>query len=549
MKTPRILALACCLALAAQAATPSIPHLRRQGAATQLIVDEQPFLFRGGEVGNSAGEPDFLRQHWPKFRTLGLNGLVVPVYWNVIEPEEGNFDFATLDRLVADARQNDMRLVLLWFGSWKNSMSCYAPAWVKRDGKRFPRSQDSAGRGLEILSPFSTENRDTDARSFAMLMRHVRAIDGEKQTVVMVQVENEIGMIPEARDHSPEAEAQFAAAVPGGLMDYLVKNAETLAPELRAAWLAAGARRAGTWSEVFGPGVATDEIFTAWHFARYVEAVTKAGKAEYPLPMYVNAALIRPGHLPGQYPSGGPLPHLFDVWRAGAPAIDFFAPDIYFQNYSEWARRYTRGGNPLFLPETLRSSDAAAHALYSFAGLDAMGFCPFGIESISEPADRQLAESFDLVKQLSPLIAQHQGLGTMVGILPEGPEQRQPQQIWLGGYVIHVAFERGLGPSLADGALNSPGAANARVLPSGGLIIATGPDEFLLAGTGITATFALRNRASLQAGLESVEEGRFVDGKWTHLRWLDGDETNQGRHVRIPPGQFGIQRVKLYRYD
>ena len=187
MTIVRIVALACCLAAAAHAATPSIPHLRRQGAATQLIVDGQPLLFRGGEVGNSAGEPDFLRPFWPKFKALGLNGLVVPVYWNLIEPEEGKFDFATLDRLVADARENDARLVLLWFGSWKNSMSCYAPAWVKSDSKRFPRSQDSAGRGLEILSPFHAENRDADARSFAMLLRHVREIDAARPTVVMVR--------------------------------------------------------------------------------------------------------------------------------------------------------------------------------------------------------------------------------------------------------------------------------------------------------------------------------------------------------------------------
>ena len=337
--------------------------------------------------------------------------------------------------------------------------------------------------------------------------------------------------------------------MPDDLINYLVKNADTLAPELRPAWLKAGAKRAGTWSEVFGPSVATDEIFMAWYFARYVEGVAAAGKKEYPLPMYVNAALIRPGHLPGQYPSAGPLPHLFDLWRAGAPAIDFFSPDIYFQNYSEWARRYTRNGNPVFVPEALRNSDASVYALYSFGALDALGFCPFGIESIQEPAARQLTESFDLVGQLAPLIIQHQGQGTMAGILPEGPEQRQPQQIWLGGYVIHVSFERGFGPSLADGAVNSAAAANAPTLPSGGLVIATAPDEFLFAGTGITATFAQRAGAHRQVGLESVEEGRFVNGKWTHGRWLNGDETNQGRHVRIPPGQFGIQRVKLYRYD
>lgn len=195
----------------------------------------------------------------------------------------------------------------------------------------------------------------------------------------------------------------------------------------------------------------------------------------------------------------------------------------------------------------MRNPEAAARALYSFGALNAIGFCPFAIESIPDSAARPLAESFDLIDQLAPLIAQHQGEGTMAGMLPEGPEQRLPQEVWLNGYVIHVAFERGEGPSLADGGASPPGAPPAP-LPSGGLLIATGPDEFLLAGTGITAVFSDRSGARDQVGLASVEEGRFVDGSWTHVRWLNGDETNQGRFVRIPPGQFEIQRVKLYRY-
>lgn len=545
MKLYRLLPLALAAAVAAQAESTSLPHLRRQGTATQLIVDGQPLLIRGGELGNSSGEPDYLRPFWPKLKAMNLNGVVAPVYWDLIEPAEGKFDFATVDQLIADARDNHMHLVLLWFGSWKNSMSCYAPAWVKRDPKRFPRSLESSGRPLEILSPFSAENRDTDARSFAALMRHLREFDGQAHTVVMVQVENEIGMIPEARDRSAEADKLFAGPVPAELTSYLTKNADALAPELHDLWRGAGGKREGTWREVFGPTVAADEAFMAWYFARYVEAVTEAGKKEYPLPMYVNAALIRPGHLPGQYPSAGPLPHLADVWRAGAPSIDFLAPDIYFQDFSGWARRYTRNGNPLFIPETMRTPESAVRALYAFGGLGAMGVCPFGIESINEPAAHDLAQAFDLVRQLTPLIEQHQGLGSMVGLLPEGPEQRQPQQVWLGGYVIHVAFERGSAAPHTDGAI--AGARDGGVL-SGGLIVQTGPNEFLIAGTGLTAMFSQRENAKDQVGLESVEEGKYVDGQWKHLRWLSGDETNQGRHVRIPPGQFGIQRVRLYRY-
>jgi beta-galactosidase GanA len=546
------LVLACGLAIMAQAAdAPSAPYLRRQGSATQLIVDGKPFLMLAGELGNSTGEPEFLRQYWPRLSALHLNTLLVPIYWDIIEPEEAKFDFATVDALLADARQHDMRLVLLWLGSWKNSMSCYVPAWVKRDPTRFPRSHDASGRALEMLSPFHAANLDADTKAFTALMRHLRETDGNQHTVLMVQVENEIGMIPDARDHGPEAESAFAAPVPADLLDYLVKNVETLTPELRALWSQAGGKRAGTWSEVFGTGAISEEVFTAWHYARYAQRVAARGKAEYSLPMFVNAALIRPGHQPGQYPSGGPLPHLLDVWRAGAPAIDLLAPDIYFQNFTEWARRYARGGNALLIPEALPTPEAAVNGIYAFASLNAVGFSPFGIETLSEPTSRAIAGSFDMLAQLAPLITTHQGSGEMAGLLSEGAEQRQPQRVVLGDYVILVSFERPVPPAVAEG-LAAPGDARAAATPaqpSGGLVIQVGPDEFIFGGTGLTATFQARAGGPLQAGLLSVEEGRFASGKWMHLRWLNGDQTHQGRHVRIGTGDFGIQRVKLYTYQ
>ncbi|MBI2511050.1 MAG: DUF5597 domain-containing protein [Opitutae bacterium] len=546
------IALAWVSALALTAA--ELPHLRPQGTAKQLIVDGAPFLVRGGELGNSSGEPDFLRPSWPKLRAMNLNTVVAPVYWDVIEPEEGKFDFATVDGLLADARAAEMRLVLLWFGSWKNSMSCYAPAWVKADSARFPRSRDSMGRALEILSPFHAVNRDADTRAFVALMRHLKTADPQ-HTVIMVQVENEIGMIPEARDRSAEAERAYAAPVPSALMDYLAKNRAALAPELLATWNAASGKTAGTWSEVFGASPPGEEIFMAWHFAAYVQAVAAAGKAELPLPIFANAALIRPGYQPGQYPSAGPLPHLIDVWRAAAPALDFLAPDIYFQNFSYWAQAYTRSGNPLFIPEALRAPEAAVNALYAFGQLDAIGFCPFAIESNTEFAAGYLAASFDLVRQLTPLLAEKQGRGLTAGFLQESVESKQPQQVQLGRWIARASFERAAPPQLADGlaivigAENSALAAGGRAgaAPSGGLMIALGDDEFLFAGIGLTITFA-STEPGQQAGILSCAEGRFENGEWKHFRWLNGDQTHQGRHVRLEPGRFSMQRVKLYRY-
>jgi beta-galactosidase GanA len=526
-----------------------LPRLERTGAATQLIVDGKPFVIRGGELGNSSAERSYLSRYWPKLQALGLNAVVAPVYWDVVEPAEGEFDWTTVDELVEDARAHDMRLVLLWFGSWKNSMSSYVPGWVKTDVERFPRSRGSRGEAMEILTPFSDANRDADARAFAALMGHLRESD-DRHTVVLVQVENEIGMIPEARDHTPEAERAFAGAVPAALMDYLQQHRETLAPELLAQWATAGGRSEGTWTDVFGDGPATDELFMAWSFARYVHLVTAAGKAELDLPMYTNAALIRPGMMPGQYPSAGPLPHLIDVWRAGAPALDFISPDIYFPNFIEWADKYVRSGNPLFIPEALRNIDAAANALYAYGAHSAIGFAPFGIESVEGHAEAMLAACYDVVGQLTPLITEHAGDGSMTGLLPPAESQRAPYRVGLGGLLLEVTYERVAAPSLADGVINEAGDRTSDLtrLPAGAIVIHTGPDEFVFGGIGVTATFRTTQAGGETIGILSCEEGRYEDGVWQHLRWLNGDQTHQGRHLRLEPGRFAIQRVKLYRY-
>ncbi len=527
------------------AGSADVPHLVRQGSATQLVVDGKPFLVRGGELGNStASNAAYLQPFWPKFAELNLNTILAPVYWELVEPEEGRFDFSLVDQVLAQARASRMRLVLLWFGSWKNSMSCYAPAWVKLDVRRFPRAADADGAALEILTPFSAENRDADVRAFTALMRHLRDTDAAR-TVVMAQVENEIGMIPSARDHGAAAERAFASAMPAELGAHLAAHKDDLAPELRAAWLGAGGRTSGTWSQVFGSGPAADEIFMAWHFARYTEAVAAAGKKEYPLPMYVNAALIRPGHQPGQYPSAGPLPHVADVWRAAAPSLDFLAPDVYFPNFADWARAYHRGGNPLFVPEALRSAEASVNALYAYGAHDAMGFSAFGIESIEGAAAKALGASYALVAELEPAILGAQGKGAMAGLLSAGPEQRQPQQARLGDFVLSASFDRGGAPAPADGVVAA--AAPPPQTPAGGLAIMTAPDAFVVAGTGVTLTFATAAPGK-RVGILQAEEGRFSDGRWENVRWLNGDETHQGRHIRLEPGRFSIQRFKLYLY-
>jgi len=514
-----------------------LPHLEKHGRAIQLMVHDRPFLMLAGELGNStASDLKSLAAVWPKLGTMHLNTVLVPVSWELMEPAEGRFDFALVDGAVAGARGSGLHVVFLWFGSWKNSMSCYAPAWVKRDQKRFPRSRGADGRPLEILTPFSRENREADVRAFAQLMKHLRATDAQQGTVVMVQVENEIGMIPEARDHSALAEDAFTGRVPPALIASLAADSGSSGDTAWAVWSSAGKKSAGSWQEVFGAGAAAEEIFMAWHFAAYADAVAQAGKREYPLPMYVNAALIRPGYRPGQYPGGGPLPHIAGVWRAAAPHIDFCAPDIYFRSFAEWLAKYDRSGNAVFIPEVDRRQ-SATNAFFAFGAHHAMGYSPFSIESVDDPAGSQFRKAYDVIGQLAPLILRHQGTGTMAGVLLDSAAQSVA--VTLGGYTFTFRHEA-TWPYAARPAGETP--------RYGGLIIMTAPEEYLIAGSGILVTFQVAADDGTVAGIEAVDEGRFVAGKWVAGRRLNGDEDHQGRHVYIPGGGFGIQKVRLYTY-
>lgn len=532
------------IATAAPALAAAPPHFAPKGTTRQLIVDDKPFLILGGELGNStASDLEALRPHWAEFDRLHLNTIVVPVSWELVEPEEGRFDWTSLDGLLADARAAHKHLVLLWFGSWKNSMSSYVPGWVKRDQARFPRTQQADGKGSEILSPLAPANQAADAHAFAAMMAHLKAVDGANQTVIMLQVENEMGMLPTARDRSPAADAAFASPVPRALLDHLVRHRVSLVPELKALWEANGARTAGDWRAVFGGGPAGEEVFTAWCFARYAEAVARAGKAAYDLPLYVNVALNRPGRAPGDYPSGGPLPHLIDVWKAGAPSIDLIAPDIYFPNFGEITTRYARPDNALFIPEANQAgrAESASEAMLAFGRDEALGFSPFSIENATGAGAEALGAAYALLDQLTPLILAARGEGRLAGFRPkvsyEGAADDSPQSATLGDYRLTASFVDTWAPTVGQ-----------KTGTHGALVIRLGPGDYLVTGSGVTFTFAPVTPGPPQAGLESVEQGRFVDGAWHPTRRLNGDQTHQGRFVRLPSGSWGMQRVKLYRY-
>jgi hypothetical protein len=528
----------------AQTGSENIPHLERQGSAIQLIVKGKPFLMLGGETGNSsASDLNYMKTIWPSIVKMHLNTLVVPVYWELIEPNEGEFNFTLVDSIITSARRSNIKLVFLWFGAWKNSMSCYVPIWIKTDQERFPRARDKNGKAGEILTPFNNTSRNSDAKAFALLMKHIRTVDEQEQTVVMIQVENEIGMIPDARDYCKSADESFNSPVPDEFINYIENNKDKLNPHLFGLWEKNGFKTKGNWEEIFGKSLSTDEVFMAWYYAKYTNFIAEAGKKEYHLPMYVNAALIRPGAKPGQYPSAGPLPHLMDIWKAAAPAIDFLAPDIYFKNLDEWISKFYKPAgtpdqlyNPLFIPEA-GNNQSVVNAFYAIAQYNAMGYSPFSIESLADPADNQVSKGYDVLTQLTPLIISNQGKGRMAGILLDSASQKA--KIKLGDYIFNLSHTYSW-----PYAPRSEG-ENPRF---GGMIIMVSSDEFYIAGRGLIVTFETSTNDNSLAGIGSMEEGKFIDGNWIPGLRMNGDQSHQGRHMDLPGNIFSIQKVKLYKY-
>ncbi len=532
--------LCCCLGFTQTAGNTSIPHLRKQGTATQLIVAGEPYIVLGGELGNSTfTSVENMAPVWSNLEAMHVNTILAPVYWEIMEPKEGVFDFSLLDDLITEARANDFKLILLWFASWKNSMSSHAPAWVKLNQKKYPRVKDDTGKSQEILSPFSEDNLQADLKAFQALMKHLKEFDGQEQTVIMIQPENEIGMLPSARDYHPLANKRFQEEAPQAFIRYLSAHKESLVPEFHAVWKNNGFKTSGTWEEIFGKGTHTDEIFMAWHFAQFTNRIVEAGKEIYPLPMFVNAALNRPGKKPGEYPSAGPLPHLMDVWKAGGPAIDMLSPDFYNPDFEHWNDLYVRQNNPLFIPEHRFDNTVAAKALFAIGHYDAIGFSPFSIESKENPENEDVGKVYRIIDQLRPLITSHQGSGKIKGVLLD--KEKQATTFTLGKYEFTVKHSHTLGWE---------GAAKNEVWePAGAIIIQTAENEFYIAGSGIVATFKNAPNPAMNVGILKNEEGRMEDGKWHIFRHLNGDQTHQGRHICIFRGEWGVQRLELYEYD
>ena len=295
-----LLCLVNCLSYSQKSTTikSALPRVVHEKENFNLMVNGKPFLILGAQLWNSSAWPYITDQFWPQLRALNANTLEAPIYWQSIEPKPGQYNFKELDDLVRHAREEKIKLVLLWFASWKNSTSSYSPAWLLEDPGHYPRMKNANGDELLILSPVSSANLDADRRAFVEVMKRIKVIDPNGQTVIMVQVQNESGSLGTNRDYSPAANNLFVGAVPEPLVKGLGKTS-------------------GTWEQVFGTDA--PEAFNAWHFATYINEVAKAGKAVHDLPMYANAWTRENSfQRPGEYPSGGPTSNMYDLWKIAA---------------------------------------------------------------------------------------------------------------------------------------------------------------------------------------------------------------------------------------
>jgi len=515
-------------------AASELPRIVADHGRHALLVDGAPYLMLGAQVNNSSAWPAELPKVWPTIDRLGANTLEVPIAWEQIEPKEGQFDFSFLDQLLTEARTHQVHLVLLWFGTWKNTSPGYAPAWVKLDNKRFPRMIDDKGQSAYALSPFAATTLDADRTAFVHLVEHLKGADPD-HTVLMLQVENETGTYGVVRDHSPAAEKAFAAPVP---FDIVRKMGV----------------RTGSWSAVFGADA--DEQFHAWAIARYVDEVAAAGKAVMPLPMYVNAALSDPfkPQDPKTYAAGGPTHQTLDMWKATATHIDAIGPDIYtsdLAHYMKYLDLYGRPDNALFVPETGNAKDYARHFL-AVVGRGGIGFSPFGMDQtgysnfplgaakLDADTIDVFAANYRLFRPLERIWPKLAYKGRTWGVSePTAPEAAHKQVMALGRWRATATF--GQGQFGIDPPTGNP-------TPSGGAVIAElAPDEYLVTGTHVRVTFDLpAPRPGEHMIIDRVEEGHFdTQGQWVFERVWNGDQTDYGLNFTSAPQ---LLKVKLATY-
>ena len=570
MNKPFVALLAVCSIFRATAQQPTTRHLTAQepipvivdsqGRHT-LLVDGKPFFILGGQAHNSSAWPPLLPKLWAAAKQLHTNTLEVPVYWEQLEPQEGKFDFSLVDTLLTQARAHETRLVLLWFATWKNGSGHYMPAWMKLQAAKYPNCIGAKGDPIDSPSPIAEATLEADKKAFAAFMHYLKMAD-PAHTVIMMQVENEPGAWGTVRDYSPAAQRLFEKPVPAELLQPEILKAlghpDAGAPNDASAVgvrhfgdgtghpdsgspdaASPGHASAGSWSKVFGADA--DEYFQAWYVARFIGEVAAAGKAEYPLPLYVNVALRDPLTHPtaNMYESGGATDNVIPIYKIAAPAIDLVAPDIYLPEHDKCEKvidLYTRPDNALLVPEAALTGDKVKY-LYSVLAHGGIGFSPFGVddnggESPNAPDScTAFGREYAILAPLLPQLAQWAAEGKISALLE--PDDHSDQTTELDGWQARAIFGTGRGDH------RHPNTRSTGKI----LIIQQDKNTFLITGTLARITFKPGAATKAWQYLR-VEQGSYKDGVFTPSRILNGDETDWGGPALGPTPT--LMRITLY---
>lgn len=511
-----------------------MPAIRDLDRIPTLFVENQPFFAYAGEVHNSsASSPEYMEKYvWDKIESLCLNTLLVPVYWEQLEPKEGVYCYELIDSLLSQARRRNVRLVLLWFGLWKNGESMYVPGWMKQDSEKYFRVQNRNHKKFHTISPFCEAAVEKDAEAFTHLMEYIRTRDEDYYTVITVQVENEVGLLGSCRDYCRAAEEKFAVEIP-----------EKLAEEYNVS---------GTWAEAFGEDAG--EYFMAYYFAAALEKITSGGREAYPLPCYTNAWLKQHPWYAGSYPSGGPVREVHRIWKLAAPSLFTLAPDIYVPYTADVMESYSYAGNPLFIPEVRKDAATASYCLYAFMKLHTVCYSPFGIEDLgllpeevkkpsaevmaalninpavfeTEGGRQYLGEVYSLLQNLEPLYLKYRGTGHLQCYVRKS-ETDPGSCLRIGGYQAVIDYM----PVMSA----KPVAA--------GVIFELDENRFLIAGMMSRITFMTKAGESDRVSILRLQEGTVEKGEWIPARTLNGDEQMMIRIGDVPSCLY----VELYQYE
>lgn len=510
-----------------------IPVIRNDNGIPTLYVKNQPFFACSGELHNSsASNLEYMEKNvWPKLKGLNLNSIIAPVCWETIESVEGVYDFTLLDGLISQAKENDMHVILIWFGLWKNGESMYVPSWMKQDTHTYFRARKVNGEPLNTISPFCEAAIAKDAKAFANIMAHIKEIDEEESTVIFVQVENEIGLLGTERDYCEISNKVFEGEIPENIaMEYGVS---------------------GDWKHGFG--LHAEEFFMAYYFAKAIETITAAGRKEYDIPCYTNAWLRQYPWYVGSYPVGGPVKEVHKIWKITAPSLFTLAPDIYVPYVAHVMDEYTYEKNPLVVPEVRKDAVTASYCLYAFGKLNAICYSPFGIEDLGVSPDEidrppmevmialnidpsafdiagskdYLAKTYDLIKQMQPLYLKYRGTSHLQSYVKKS-DTDYGTYFQFKEYDVAVAYSPKM-PQKPVGA---------------GIIYELDDNKFLIIGMMCNLTFRPKAGENKKVDYLKLEEGQLVNGEWNAGRILNGDEKMSLKFNDKP----SCYCVELYKY-